>query len=98
MRRLPAPSPPLNGTFDIVSQHIFRLGGPRSRLADEDYVRFTASGTGGHGDFLNKAGKNLPRFASVAPFLCLIVAHFEWPDMENLAEYFQKKLVEILGC
>src|ERR1700722_15078411 len=23
----------------------------------------------------------LPRFASNAPFLCLIVAHFEWPDM-----------------
>src|SRR5438876_9559848 len=25
--------------------------------------------------------KILPRFASSAPFLCLIVAHFEWPDM-----------------
>src|SRR5271167_5197317 len=25
--------------------------------------------------------KILPRLASVAPFLCLIVAHFEWPDM-----------------
>src|SRR5690242_18367322 len=23
----------------------------------------------------------LPRFASAAPFLCLIVCHFEWPDM-----------------
>src|ERR1700753_440491 len=23
----------------------------------------------------------LPRLASVAPFLCLIVAHLEWPDM-----------------
>src|SRR5690242_2140860 len=23
----------------------------------------------------------LPRLASAAPFLCLIVAHFEWPDM-----------------
>src|ERR1700749_1347464 len=23
----------------------------------------------------------LPRFASSAPFLCLIVAHFEWPDI-----------------
>src|SRR5271155_2825496 len=28
--------------------------------------------------------KALPRFASSAPFLCLIVAHFEWPDMGNL--------------
>jgi hypothetical protein len=26
----------------------------------------------------------LPRLASSAPFLCLIVAHFEWPDMRNL--------------
>jgi hypothetical protein len=26
--------------------------------------------------------KILPRLASRAPFLCLIVAHFEWPDME----------------
>src|SRR5436853_6156599 len=25
--------------------------------------------------------KILPRFASSAPFLCLIVAHFEWPDI-----------------
>src|SRR5580704_13850671 len=25
----------------------------------------------------------LPRFASSAPFLCLIVAHLEWPDMET---------------
>src|SRR5580698_694695 len=28
----------------------------------------------------------LPRLASSAPFLCLIVAHFEWPDMRNLRE------------
>src|SRR5690242_8335385 len=27
----------------------------------------------------------LPRLASSAPFLCLIVAHFEWPDMETSA-------------
>src|ERR1700735_5462590 len=25
----------------------------------------------------------LPRLASSAPFLCLIVAHLEWPDMET---------------
>ena len=28
--------------------------------------------------------KILPRLASSAPFLCLIVAHFEWPDMDYL--------------
>src|SRR5207302_6025268 len=27
--------------------------------------------------------KTRPRFASVAPFLCLIVAHFECPDMTH---------------
>src|SRR5581483_222950 len=25
--------------------------------------------------------KILPRFASAAPFLCLMVAHLEWPDI-----------------
>src|ERR1700687_5751717 len=27
--------------------------------------------------------KILPRLASSAPFLCLMVAHLEWPDMEK---------------
>ena len=27
----------------------------------------------------------LPRLASSAPFLCLIVAHLEWPDMRTSA-------------
>src|SRR5262247_603809 len=29
--------------------------------------------------------KILPRLASAAPFLCLIVCHLEWPDMRILA-------------
>src|SRR4029079_3298450 len=29
--------------------------------------------------------KILPRLASAAPFLCLIVCHLEWPDMVLLA-------------
>src|SRR5512146_1176284 len=28
--------------------------------------------------------KILPRLASRAPFLCLMVAHFEWPDIGDL--------------
>src|SRR5271170_943854 len=32
--------------------------------------------------------KILPRLASRAPFLCLIVAHFEWPDMDYLCTDF----------
>src|SRR5215217_3602600 len=27
--------------------------------------------------------KILPRFASAAPFLCLMVCHLEWPDMQK---------------
>src|SRR5882757_6829203 len=38
--------------------------------------------------------KILPRLASSAPFLCLIVAHFEWPDMYNLYYDF----LELLPC
>src|SRR5436189_5987259 len=30
--------------------------------------------------------KIFPRFASSAPFLCLIEAHLEWPDMSELRE------------
>src|SRR5687767_12548172 len=30
--------------------------------------------------------KILPRFASAAPFLCLIVCHLEWPDMRKLQQ------------
>ena len=28
--------------------------------------------------------KTLPRLASAAPFLCLMVCHLEWPDMARL--------------
>src|SRR3954468_5552840 len=31
--------------------------------------------------------KIFPRLASSAPFLCLMVAHFEWPDMNNLSSH-----------
>src|SRR5215213_945529 len=30
--------------------------------------------------------KILPRLASAAPFLCLIVCHLEWPDMRKLSK------------
>src|SRR5438045_1283406 len=32
----------------------------------------------------------LPRLASSAPFLCLIDAHFEWPDMAKLPEILRR--------
>jgi hypothetical protein len=35
-------------------------------------------------DLADQLGEHLARLASVAPFLCLIVAHLEWPDMEFL--------------
>jgi hypothetical protein len=28
--------------------------------------------------------KTFPRLASAAPFLCLMVCHFEWPDISKL--------------
>src|SRR5450759_162627 len=34
--------------------------------------------------------KTRPRLASAAPFLCLIVAHFEWPDMLELQKNQRK--------
>src|ERR1700757_2618046 len=40
--------------------------------------------------------KILPRFASSAPFLCLIVAHFEWPDMRYLSADFYNTAVRNL--
>src|SRR5918911_3647237 len=33
--------------------------------------------------FLIKRAKSLPRLASMTAFLCLVVAHFEWPDISN---------------
>ena len=30
--------------------------------------------------------KSLPRFLSVAPFLCLMEDHLEWPDMDCLRQ------------
>src|SRR5512135_1022098 len=52
----------------------------------------------------------LPRLASRAAFLCLMVAHFEWPDMANLSgrpgltagwgtgyEFNQSRITESLG-
>src|SRR6186713_2470919 len=30
--------------------------------------------------------KTFPRLASAAPFLCLIVCHLEWPDMQETPE------------
>jgi hypothetical protein len=37
----------------------------------------------------------LPRLASSAPFLCLIVAHFEWPDIDRPRVY--KSIFKDLG-
>src|ERR1051325_10930585 len=36
--------------------------------------------------------KILPRLASRAPFLCLIVAHFEWPDIAVPYQFRVKSL------
>src|SRR6185437_16165586 len=38
--------------------------------------------------------KILPRFASSAPFLCLIVAHFEWPDIVRPRQRYEEFATE----
>src|SRR5918996_4317736 len=38
----------------------------------------------------------LPRLASAAPFLCLIVCHLEWPDMGGNSRKYAEKAVAIL--
>jgi hypothetical protein len=35
--------------------------------------------------------KTLPRLASAAPFLCLMVCHLEWPDMQKLPQEREKE-------
>src|SRR5277367_3301591 len=40
--------------------------------------------------------KILPRLASSAPFLCLMVAHFEWPDIA-IPRVYRTKIALILG-
>src|SRR5688572_18866221 len=37
----------------------------------------------------------LPRLASAAPFLCLIVCHLEWPDIEETPEIAPETLVDL---
>src|SRR5438132_8198296 len=38
--------------------------------------------------------KSFPRFASAAPFLCLIELHLLWPDMALLPDKFEEALVD----
>src|ERR1700735_4373812 len=40
--------------------------------------------------------KILPRLASSAPFLCLIVAHFEWPDMARPLIYLDWREIRLV--
>src|SRR3954464_12590627 len=39
--------------------------------------------------------KILPRLASAAPFLCLIVCHLEWPDMRKVPQKRVKREREL---
>src|SRR4051812_39344581 len=41
--------------------------------------------------------KTLPRLASAAPFLCLIVCHFEWPDIAETPVIAVKRGQRILS-
>jgi len=50
-------------------------------------VGVSSAELGGDGDFFDQAGEDSCRaWRRGRPFLCLIVAHFEWPDMYNLRD------------
>src|SRR5690348_10298118 len=40
----------------------------------------------------------LPRLASAAPFLCLMVCHLEWPDMFRSPDLLRKKPPDDRSC
>src|SRR5215217_7246785 len=42
--------------------------------------------------------KTLPRLASAAPFLCLMVCHLEWPDMFRSPDLLRKKPPSERSC
>ena len=64
----------------MLSRHVLRLGGGDGGAQARIAVGI-ATGLAAMVISLISRVKILPRFASSAPFLCLIVAHFEWPDM-----------------
>ena len=84
------PGAALNGALDIVVGHVLALGredgGAQARIG----IRIGASYARGNGQFSNDLGENLARRASVAAFLCLMVAHFECPDMVKPSILFRK--------
>ena len=70
----------LNRTLDVVLRHVFSLC--RSHCSAQSRILFRiAAALAAIVISLIRRVNILPRFASSAPFLCLIVAHFEWPDM-----------------
>src|SRR5918999_4019175 len=42
--------------------------------------------------------KTLPRLASAAPFLCLMVCHLEWPDILDLQVFARKNRLNDRSC
>jgi len=78
------PGTPLDGAFDVFGRHVLRLGG-QNRSAQAGLPSGSPPpALAAIVISLMRRVNVLPRLASSAPFLCLIVAHFEWPDMRNL--------------
>src|SRR6185312_8601275 len=73
----------LDGAFDVVGGHVLRFG-IIDGFAQARVLVGVAARLGPMLISRIRRVNILPRLASRAPFLCLIVAHFEWPDMMNL--------------
>ena len=72
-----------DGALDVVGGHADRLGGDDGRAKPGIHVRVAAAARAAIMISLMMRVNAFPRLASMAAFLCLMVAHFECPDMVN---------------
>ena len=71
----------LDGALDVVLRHVGRAGLVHDETEPRDSVRVPTPSLAAVAISRISFVKTLPRFASAAPFLRLMVAHLEWPDM-----------------
>jgi len=72
----------LDGALDVVGGHVLRLGRGHRSAQPGFFSGSPPLLAAMVISFISRV-KILPRLASSAPFLCLIVAHLEWPDMRE---------------
>ena len=77
----------LDGALDVVGGHVLGLSRGHGGAQPGILFRIAAASWRPWLISLMRRVKILPRLASSAPFLCLIVAHLEWPDMRTSPVY-----------